>query len=1021
MKKLMIKFAISFLIISMIGVVIAPIVIHAATTSIMTKKVITNASNTTKVTDTSKKVDTSNTTKITNSSKIVTNTTTSNKTLNSIKETIKINTPELVKDTIADKEVIEKENAIEATLESYIHKNFAELKTVELGSKLIYTIYIKNTSNTIKAVTVKANMPEATKAGKIVANICKVEEVFEEGLLQKGLIKKSKVTYKGDITTYLNPNEEKAIQIEQDIATYVSDTLKNTFTVICGNQVIYLQDIKEISRNESTNTFISNYEEVLESEKFEIEKTPTKGTSEDILEEFGDVTFKGYKTDNATNQTTYGLADIGKNVIIKSHDMFTSKNMHCVNIDTGYWRFFKIENFYTLYNAEIYRYVNGELSKDNIPEEGIGIGNDYNLIDENYNQLAYMLSEIDTYNTPEFYQSIGIDIPYDNDRPDYSLSPVQIAIWGLQGVPNNTMIAKMRDRLTKIGITNTSKQNRIINNLLDVSAEIYANASAYDKYVENGKIGSIPKTTFDNYEPITVNGKTLVGPFTISYNVERATAKYKTVQGEEITKRGRYGEILRATISNNGQIYDKVCDENGNEINLAEITSNPVVCYFDVTGTNFDMSKGIRISRTMNNQYRQAWFYTLESIYERQNIIIGNGIKSEGTYSKTFRPLEKISLSGKVFKDIPQGIKPVLPPNGEIDDNEEGLADIEVYLIDTAKNTIVAQIKTNSNGEYEFTDVPKSEYVIMFAYDGMNNIVSEGIDSKATENFEVQGVNARTRFNSRFSGIMGYTNAARAYSFNGNAELVEVPGEYPLEYETTEQTNGMYISTLITEGTEGVLPQYKMFAKTNITLTETTENITLGLKERKGDLALTTDMSDVEVSGKSGKSENSYITYEVNLNNQESTIGIIGSISYYYDTKLELVSAEYKYYENGEYQTTDVRVDQLGETLIEGNRFNKINITLPAKMIGEGGRNKLFLRFKVVDNTDLKDTFMTYGEITSYIIQGGIVDKDSAPNNGITETGAIIREDDFGEAMTTTLRAFYLKQLLLLRRNLRNP
>ena len=90
-------------------------------------------------------------------------------------------------------------------------------------------------------------------------------------------------------------------------------------------------------------------------------------------------------------------------------------------------------------------------------------------------------------------------------------------------------------------------------------------------------------------------------------------------------------------------------------------------------------------------------------------------------------------------------------------------------------------------------------------------------------------------------------------------------------------------------------------------------------------------------------------------------------------------------------------------------------------MIGEGGRNKLFLRFKVVDNTDLKDTFMTYGEITSYIIQGGIVDKDSAPNNGITETGAIIREDDFGEAMTTTLRAFYLKQLLLLRRNLRNP
>ena len=64
------------------------------------------------------------------------------------------------------------------------------------------------------------------------------------------------------------------------------------------------------------------------------------------------------------------------------------------------------------------------------------------------------------------------------------------------------------------------------------------------------------------------------------------------------------------------------------------------------------------------------------------------------------------------------------------------------------------QVDINRQITVTNTDVPKSEYVIMFAYDGMNNIVSEGIDSKATENFEVQGVNARTRFNSRFSGII---------------------------------------------------------------------------------------------------------------------------------------------------------------------------------------------------------------------------------------------------------------------------
>lgn len=1049
------------------------------------------------------------------------------------------------KPTVEEKPIIEE--TIDATLETVIYKNFEPIEKVELGSQIVHTIYLKNTTQKTRTIRIDSNMPKAIFDNKIIASICNVENIIEEGEEFKGLIEKQKINlfYSDTLKITLRPNEEKAIVVKQNVIKYAFPTVKNTFTITNSNQEIILEssqlanrpakinaemklyvndiiiesnekiqltgndkiqyiinlqntggtkealdielklpkkikitkieyfeegnkllseiqysgneinlknqvilagdslkivltaeenltksetevstyanitgvEIKELSTNLLNHTFVKQLSGNEQEPKFSFTKlkeiAQQKGTTEDILSLFGNIEFQALANDNATSTTTYGKDDIGENVVIRFREMFSpSTIMYCVNSGISYWRFFEIENLYATYNGEIYRYVDtdgdgqSELEEGNLPQDGVGIGNDYNLINENYNQLAYILSEIDNYGT---YPIPGIN-QEEGNRIDHRLSPIQIAIWKLQGkYTEEQIIQKIRSGLNDAGITAENEIISITNGILAEAMQVYANSEAYNTYVEEGKIEEVPEIDTSNYTEQEINGKKLVGPFVINFEgISQVPITYTNASNETKSVNGKYGEFTEITLTQENNTHSNIYDGEGNEITIEGITTSPIEIYFDLTGTNFDITKTTKINIKMNNQYRQAYFYTLDSIYDKQDIIIGQGVSSIGEYEIEFQTeLELITLSGKVWLDIPQGIKPVLPPNGEIEANEEGIEGIEVYLVNNSTQTLIQTTTTNSEGEYIFEDVDKNDYSILFAYDGINYIetTGEGEASQAAENIDINGQNIRTNFNTRFTPITKNKRITKKYELLQTGEIIETQASHIMSYNTIQNENQLDKSELITTTNRVVLPVYKMFAKTETSYNETTENINLGLIERKGDLSIYTDMTQIN---------SSFITYEVDLNNQEETTATVNSIKYYYTQKLEFVSAEYRNSQIGKTTAKELTVLEGRPVQIEGKKYEAIKITgLNTESLDEGDRKTIYLTFRLKNEiSSINEQFITYAEIDSYSIQGGIVDCDSAPDNGIINANEVLYEDDFSKTETATIRQFRIKKLL---------
>lgn len=915
---------------------------------------------------------------------------------------------------------------LDINLESYIHKNYETLENAEDGSTIVSTIYLKNNTQVAKTLQIRANMSNSTLNKKAIVRICDVEDIVEEGETYKGLLEERRLTisYKGTFRINVAPNEEKAVKIEQELANNLYKTIENSFTITNKNQKIVLEDEKRVSKStpdlrvvvqeEEKNEIENQNKYTIANDKFNV---AIKG-EQNILDIFGDTSFNGQKKDGAPI-TRFGIENLGERVVINFSKLFVhDKEMYCANCDTTYYKRFWIRNFYSIYNAELYKY---DKTTATLLKDEQGVASEYKITEEMYNKLAYIFSEIDNYNSQAFYESQGINFKFDGDRPDHRISPIQIAIWKVQGVSVERIIERMEKRLKQLGVS-ASEIPTIANNILGTGMQIYANAVAYDQYVKEGSIAKKPQINIQEYNTIQVNGKTLIGPFSVNYeNVQRATVTYKDATNATIEKIGRYGEVVEAKITNNGTEYKDIYDEKGDQINLETTTENPLKCYFNITDGNFDIKETTNMGIKMNNQYRQSYFYTLESQYQGQNIIVGNGTSSLGEYEVQFDS-KTITLNGKVWLDIPQGIKPMVPPNGKIDENEKGIKDVEVSLFSNSKSQVIATVSTDKEGNYEFKDVAQDEYSIIFGYEGIKHIaVDTNGDSKAIENFTINNKDIRTNFNEKFTQIVKDKKITTKYVLTTNGNVVEEPTNWTMQYQTTENPQtGNAKSELITGAAGEIVPAYKMFAKTINSYNETTNNINLGLKAREGDLSLSTDMAEVTLPRTSGRQKKlagvnytigqkeTLVTYKVDLNNQLSTSAQTNSIIYYYDSELEYIpsSAEYTYNENGTLQTTkDIIVEQ-GEVITIGRKqYNTLNISgLDVATLNEGERATVYLTFKVKSKKAEKQKLTTFGEITSYTIEGGIVDSDSAPGNGIKENASILNEDDFSECSTTVLQ-----------------
>lgn len=463
--------------------------------------------------------------------------------------------------------------------------------------------------------------------------------------------------------------------------------------------------------------------------------------------------------------------------------------------------------------------------------------------------------------------------------------------------------------------------------------------------------------------------------------------------------------------------------ENPNQPIIATITEISAPAGFK----GLDGSIVIELERKGNS-------LVIKSVNKDGNIVEVQKDETNYTVTLTIKNTPVINLSGQVWLDGQQGEKNVVPPNGLKDQNEEGIKGVKVHLYSNKDGEIIATTTTSADGTYTFSDVTKTEegYKVYFEYNG---IIYDDVgiigDSKAAE------VNTeRDTLNGKFKII----DKIGAKDENGTRTIKygEHNASYFKNYVDGSQPEGAAIK-----------------AYTSETYRETTENIDCGLLEKYFDLAAGTDVSYAEVSINGEKTKYNYaqvyngeleelkpfegtssdkteytlylyksdynyriedykpdsisnkvnpednnvnpkeydnlqnlevyVTYSVDLINQSYHNATVTKFEYVYDEAFEPYNIP--------------RTDKYEVDLDTNNRKITFTSIRDGLSVNEPDyRNQIDLTFKVKKNTEgnliLEDGFRNTVEILEYSTnEGGLIDDDSVPGNGIDN-----EEDDWDEA-----------------------
>ena len=415
-----------------------------------------------------------------------------------------------------------------------------------------------------------------------------------------------------------------------------------------------------------------------------------------------------------------------------------------------------------------------------------------------------------------------------------------------------------------------------------------------------------------------------------------------------------------------------------------------------------------------------------------------NDVKINGnTIKLDIKNLRIITLAGQVWLDEQEKAKgEIKEADGEKDTNEPGVDGVIVYLCNKYGVATEYSTKTSGGGYYEFKDIPAGEYQVKFEYNGIwyDDVGNRG-DSKAAEtNSDRQG------FNNRFITISdGQSNdqTPLSYTYNEDQKISKLNTDVNGNNPASKEKN------------------FKITAQTEATnYRNDTQNINCGLIEKYLDLAIGTDVKEAEVSinGKTTKynykqimdgdldkisssrndveynlylyeSDYNYrisdyktdgsiankmnpndaskinpgseleakVTYTVILKNQSKHNARIDEFVYYYDAE------NYEPLFNDQYSTNGYKIKS-----IEGNKITFV-AEGEANILSHGNdyRKELDIPFKVKkDNINTSDNYSTnIVEITKYsTIEGGLIDDDSEPNNGIVNGKITQYEDDTDES-----------------------
>lgn len=394
---------------------------------------------------------------------------------------------------------------------------------------------------------------------------------------------------------------------------------------------------------------------------------------------------------------------------------------------------------------------------------------------------------------------------------------------------------------------------------------------------------------------------------------------------------------------------------------------------------------------------------------------------------------------------------------------EEGLEGIDVELRTTSDGFVAADTTTDENGYYSFENIPiaQSDYKVVFIYNGIKyEDTTAGNDSKASEN------NTRSSLNDRFKTIsygqsndttpleydydgenntstlranndgtnpassdpkkqfkveaevnlseLGYKSDSGPQTFN-NVNLGLIEKEFDLAigtdvkearltingkettYSYAKIMNGEWEDLWLDEVLEENSSDNKDVTY-NLYLYKSDYNYRIGdYKTDNSAIANTVNAADNNVNNYEEQSElEAYVTYSVYLKNQTYTDAQVDQFVYYYDEIYE----PYNIVPTDEY---DVVIDE---------RERKITVTAVGDGLSVGKDNgyikQIDLTFRVTKdedgNVELKENCTNITEITRYsTTNGGLIDIDSAPGNGITNGAITQYEDDTDEAKGITI------------------
>lgn len=607
-----------------------------------------------------------------------------------------------------------------------------------------------------------------------------------------------------------------------------------------------------------------------------------------------------------------------------------------------------------------------------------------------------------------------------------------------------------------ITIKNTPKINLVINKLNSLTKSPLAgvkfditltNIEAIDGYSvtgtgtvkingvevnDNGQLnlsGIVPKTLGT---PISVTIEEIEVPEQDGYYYEKLA---ESIIFEISTTNGVYstGNLT----GNNQENGTSTVSTNGNTINV-QITNQP---YIDLSGMVWQDGQTGAKNVSGPDGTKNSWI-TYEYVGEGK----GNYNKKDDTYEYVGE--EKGSYN-KIYEDVGEG-------NGSYkrqEYTETGIKGVLVGLYDSNNNIITTET-TDENGTYAFTKIPmtKEGYQIVFSYDGINWIETKA--SGTTGKDSVANEDGRDTFNARFTTITsGKSNdgTVLSYSYDEDKKTskldVNMDGTNPANNNASDfrmnAKTGIYTTTkenidcgLVEKDFDLALGTDIKEAKVEIndkTTTYTyaqimngeleddlldtttqnnssTENVTYNLYLYKSDYNYrisdyktqanggiknkTNEDDDDSVGFDNLKQLEVYVKYSVILKNQTTKEGTVNEFVYYYDSK---------------YEPAFKVGDTIDDYVISNIENNKITLTsnkdASNKLNADNSyRKEIDLEFAIKQNTNDNNNlytgkFTNIGEITSYSsTEGGLIDRDSAPGNGISNGAITQYEDDADQA-----------------------